>query len=46
VSLPAGLHRELAQIAKQQRVSLAWVVREAAQKYVQTKWPLFGQEEQ
>jgi len=43
VSLPRGLHRELAQIAEHQRVSLAWVLRDAAQQYVEAKWPLLAQ---
>ncbi|TIO28769.1 ribbon-helix-helix domain-containing protein [Mesorhizobium sp.] len=34
VSFPAKLYRELEQIAKQKKVSLAWVVRDAAEKYI------------
>jgi len=41
VSFPPELYRTLEQIAKQKKVSLAWVVREAAEKYVSDKWPLF-----
>lgn len=40
ISLPAALHRELEQIAKQKKVSLAWVIRDAADLYVENKWPL------
>ena len=40
VSLPAELHRELERIAKQKKVSLAWVIRDAAEHYVEDKWPL------
>lgn len=40
VSLPAELHHELEQIAKQKKVSLAWVIRDAAQVYVDGRWPL------
>ncbi len=29
-------------IASQKKVSLAWVVRDAAESYVADKWPLFG----
>jgi len=29
-------------IARQKKVSLAWVVREAAEQYIAEKWPLFG----
>ncbi len=43
VSLPADLHRELEQIAKQKKVSLAWVIRDAAEAYVEGKWPLLKQ---
>jgi hypothetical protein len=28
-------------LAKQKKVSIAWVVREAVDKYVADKWPLF-----
>ncbi len=28
-------------IAREKKVSLAWVVREAAEKYIGDKWPLF-----
>ncbi|GAA2890965.1 metal-responsive CopG/Arc/MetJ family transcriptional regulator [Aminobacter niigataensis] len=34
VSFPPQLYRELEQIAKGKKVSLAWVVRDAAEKYV------------
>ena len=43
VSLPAKLHHELEQIARQKKVSLAWVIRDAAELYVENKWPLFAQ---
>ena len=32
----------LEEIAKQKKVSLAWVVREATEKYVADQFPLFG----
>jgi predicted transcriptional regulator len=44
VSLPFDLHHTLEQIAKQKKVSLAWVMRDAAEKYVADQWPLFGKE--
>jgi hypothetical protein len=31
----------LGEIAKQNKVSLAWVVRQATEQYVGEKWPLF-----
>lgn len=40
VSFPPELYRTLEAIAKQKRVSLAWVVRDAAEQYVTGKWPL------
>jgi len=42
VSLPAELHRTLEQIAKQQKVSVSWVIRDAAEKYVIDRWPLLA----
>lgn len=41
VSFPPPLYRTLEQIAKQKKVSIAWVVREATEKYVADQWPLF-----
>jgi predicted transcriptional regulator len=43
VTLPAELHRELGQIAKEKKVSTAWVIRDAVEQYVKDKWPLFAQ---
>ncbi len=43
VSLPAELHREIEQIARQKRVSVAWVIRDAVGMYVDGKWPLLSQ---
>jgi metal-responsive CopG/Arc/MetJ family transcriptional regulator len=34
ISFPPALYETLEEIAKQKKVSLAWVVREAAEKYV------------
>jgi predicted DNA-binding protein len=42
VSFPPELYRTLEQLAKQKKVSLAWLVREAAEKYVADQWPLFA----
>jgi len=44
VSFPPDLYSTLEAIAKQKKVSIAWVVREAAEKYVDAQWPLFGQQ--
>lgn len=41
ISFPGELYRTLEQIASQKKVSLAWVVREATEQYIDNKWPLF-----
>jgi metal-responsive CopG/Arc/MetJ family transcriptional regulator len=35
ISFPSDLYNTLDEIAKQKKVSLAWVVRDAAEKYVE-----------
>jgi predicted transcriptional regulator len=40
VSLSPALHHTLAAIAKDKKVSVAWVVRDAVDKYVADQWPL------
>ena len=42
VTFPSDLYHTLEQIAKQKKVSIAWVVRDAAEKYVTDQWPLFS----
>jgi ribbon-helix-helix CopG family protein len=42
VSFPPELYKTLEQLAKKKKVSTAWVIREAAEKYVADQWPLFG----
>jgi hypothetical protein len=42
ITFPPDLHATLEEIAKEKKVSLAWVVREAAEKYIGDKWPLFN----
>jgi hypothetical protein len=34
ISFPFGIYQSLGTLAKQKKVSLAWVVREAAERYV------------
>lgn len=46
ISFPTEVYKSLEEIAKQKKVSLAWVVREAAEKYLADKWPLFKKQEQ
>jgi len=41
ISFPPEVYQTLEAIAKEKKVSLAWVVREAADKYIAEKWPLF-----
>jgi metal-responsive CopG/Arc/MetJ family transcriptional regulator len=41
ISFPPDLYESLEEIAKQKKVSLAWVVRDAAERYLAEKWPLF-----
>ena len=41
ISFPPDVYETLEMIAKEKKVSLAWVVREAAEKYIADKWPLF-----
>jgi hypothetical protein len=45
VSFPPDLCETLEAIAQQKKVSLAWVVREAAERYVAEQWPLFAMED-
>ena len=41
ISFSPGVYKTLEAIAKEKKVSLAWVVREATEKYIADKWPLF-----
>ena len=40
ISFPPSVYETLEVIAKDKKVSLAWVVREAAERYIADKWPL------
>lgn len=44
ISFPPEVYETLEGIAKGKKVSLAWVVREAAEKYIADKWPLFQEQ--
>ncbi|MGE3347823.1 MAG: ribbon-helix-helix protein, CopG family [Ramlibacter sp.] len=46
VSFPPELYATLERIASEKKVSVAWVVREAAEKYVGDQWPLFAGKDQ
>lgn len=40
ISFPPDVYQTLEEIAKDKKVSLAWVVRDATEKYIVDKWPL------
>jgi metal-responsive CopG/Arc/MetJ family transcriptional regulator len=40
VTFPPELYEMLEAIARSKKVSVAWVVRDAAEKYVAEQWPL------
>jgi metal-responsive CopG/Arc/MetJ family transcriptional regulator len=40
ISFPANVYETLEGIAREKKVSLAWVVRQAAENYIAEKWPL------
>jgi hypothetical protein len=42
ISFPPNIYEALEVIAKEKKVSLAWVVRDATEKYIADKWPLFS----
>ena len=44
-AFPPGPYRTLVRIARQKKVSIAWVVRDAVEKYVEEKGPLFKTED-
>ena len=43
VTLPADTHETLERIAREKKVSVAWVMRDAVEQYIAQKWPLFAQ---
>lgn len=42
ISFPRNVCETLEVIAKEKKVSLAWVVREAAEKHIADRWPLLN----
>jgi predicted DNA-binding protein len=42
VSLSPDMYKTLQAIANQKKVSTAWVLRDAAERYVAEQWPLFA----
>jgi len=45
VTFPPDVYSTLVDLAKKRKVSLAWIVRDAAEKYVADQWPLFSKAE-
>jgi len=43
ISFPAEVYSELEKLAAAKKVSLAWIVREAAEKYLADQWPLLAE---
>lgn len=39
-SLPPDIYSALQELAKQKKVSVAWVIRDATEKYIADQWPL------
>lgn len=39
-SLPPDVYSTLQDIAREKKVSVAWVIRDAAEKYIAEQWPL------
>lgn len=44
ISFPPSVYENLEIIAREKKVSLAWVVREAVDRYLADRWPLFREQ--
>ena len=42
VGFPSALYATLEDLAREKKVSVAWIVRDAAEQYVTSRWPLGG----
>jgi predicted DNA-binding protein len=42
VTFPTEIYQSLTSLAQKKKVSVAWIVRDAAEKYVEDQWPLFA----
>jgi len=45
VTFPADIYTELERIAGEKKVSVAWVVRDAVEKYIEAQYPLFRRQQ-
>jgi metal-responsive CopG/Arc/MetJ family transcriptional regulator len=45
VTFPPDIYSELERIAEEKKVSLAWVVRDAVEKYIEAQYPLFHRQQ-
>lgn len=45
VSFPLELYQTLESLAKARKVSVAWIVRDAAEHYVKAQWPLLAEDD-
>jgi predicted DNA-binding protein len=43
ISFPPEIYNELEKLAAAKKVSLAWIVREATEKYLADQWPLLAE---
>lgn len=43
IGFPAEVYKALEDIAKEKKVSVAWIVRDASEQYVARRWPLLDQ---
>lgn len=42
ITFPPELYKTIEDLAKKKKVSIAWVVRDAVEKYVAEQWPLLA----
>mgnify|MGYP000697515702 CR=1 FL=1 len=42
ITFPPELYKTIEDLAKRKKVSIAWVVRDAVEKYVADQWPLLA----
>ena len=42
IGFPSEVYRALEDIAKEKKVSVAWIVRDATEQYVARRWPLLS----